>query len=861
MASSAQASGRAAASGTLAAALPPASESHPVAGARGDSGGGERRRHHHHHGSRREGTRSSKPPKMIGQYVLGETLGTGSFGKVKLARHALTGHRVAVKIINKRKVSTMDIGGRIKREIQYLKLLRHPHIIKLYEVLTTPSDIIMVIEYAGGELFQFIVDRGRMSEPEARRFFQQIIAATEYCHRHKIVHRDLKPENLLLDEFQNVKIGDFGLSNIMSDGDFLKTSCGSPNYAAPEVISGRLYSGPEVDVWSCGVILYVMLCGRLPFDDEYIPSLFMKINKGIYTLPPYLSAEARDLLSRMLVVDPVKRITIAEIRQHPWFNRDLPAYLRPLPLTPALEYQQYPLGEGAEGAQAPADDMVSPDLGVIDAHLLDELMSKVQGFSREDILQLLKAPNSNQMKVAYHLVRDNHRMLEMANGVLRDEQRQEGDAGAAPAESATSANDAAGAHGASFQERTAVENFLARSPPAWNEGLEGQLGRSTSIKRAARSAIQPPRPAPPGTIRRTGAATNLAAQKSPTQRPSRSRRASSVATSAGSTPGQVEELRRGVNELISSFEDQRFDSSEIEEEDEGEESDEELSAEHTDEASDGESTALSEDEGEFISFDLIDDDSAAAELARAEHADTPALESLLFRRSDDTGVLETSLPAYNRAMYNPDVRHSVHSEAETGGGSGAESLVPTPATSEMTQATPSTLPSATAGAHLTAPTRKSRSRWHFGIRSRSNPMEIMLELYRTMQALGMEWCNKTPLPPIQGSLEDMTSDERQAVLDALNEDIFFAQTQCVLYGIRIRMDLQLYRVDSKSYLVDFRNIGYAAAEPGEPDTANRLVPSGDESLPRRSSDLRRDVNCPFLFFDAAFRLIVELAGG
>ena len=128
---------------------------------------------------------------MIGQYVLGETLGTGSFGKVKLARHALTGHRVAVKIFNKRKVSTMDIGGRIKREIQYLKLLRHPHIIKLYEVLTTPSDIIMVIEYAGGELFQFIVDRGRMSEPEARRFFQQIIAATEYCHRHKIVHRDL----------------------------------------------------------------------------------------------------------------------------------------------------------------------------------------------------------------------------------------------------------------------------------------------------------------------------------------------------------------------------------------------------------------------------------------------------------------------------------------------------------------------------------------------------------------------------------------------------------------------------------------------------------------------------------------------
>ncbi|KAJ3107161.1 Protein kinase [Phlyctochytrium bullatum] len=172
----------------------------------------------------------------------------------------------------------MDMVGRLKREIQYLKQLRHPHIIKLYEVITTPTDIILVIEYAGGELFNYIVERGRMTEDDSRRFFQQIICAVEYCHEHKIVHRDLKPENVLLDDWNQVKIGDFGLSNIMADGDFLKTSCGSPNYAAPEVISGRLYEGPEVDVWSCGVILYVMLCGRLPFDDDYIPNLFKKIN-------------------------------------------------------------------------------------------------------------------------------------------------------------------------------------------------------------------------------------------------------------------------------------------------------------------------------------------------------------------------------------------------------------------------------------------------------------------------------------------------------------------------------------------------------------------------------------------------------
>lgn len=154
----------------------------------------------------------------------------------------------------------------------------------------------MVIEYAGGELFDYIVKNGKMREEEARRFFQQIICAVEYCHRHKIVHRDLKPENLLLDEFMNVKIADFGLSNIMTDGNFLKTSCGSPNYAAPEVISGKLYAGPEVDVWSSGVILYVLLCGKLPFDDDYIPTLFKKISRKL-THSPEISMSLSPLLS------------------------------------------------------------------------------------------------------------------------------------------------------------------------------------------------------------------------------------------------------------------------------------------------------------------------------------------------------------------------------------------------------------------------------------------------------------------------------------------------------------------------------------------------------------------------------------
>ena len=271
---------------------------HPNQGASSGHHSHHNHQGHHHHGQR------------IGKYQIIKTLGEGSFGKVKLAYHITTGQKVALKIINKKVLAKSDMQGRIEREISYLRLLRHPHIIKLYDVIKSKDEIVMVIEYAGNELFDYIVQRDKMNEDEARRFFQQIISAVEYCHRHKIVHRDLKPENLLLDEHLNVKIADFGLSNIMTDGNFLKTSCGSPNYAAPEVISGKLYAGPEVDVWSSGVILYVMLCRRLPFDDESIPVLFKNISNGVYTLPKFLSPGASNLIKRMLIVNPLNRITI-----------------------------------------------------------------------------------------------------------------------------------------------------------------------------------------------------------------------------------------------------------------------------------------------------------------------------------------------------------------------------------------------------------------------------------------------------------------------------------------------------------------------------------------------------------------------
>ena len=272
----------------------------------------------------------------------------------------------------------------VRREIKILRLFMHPHIIRLYEVVETPTDIFVVMEYVkAGELFDYIVEKGRLGENEARHFFQQIISGVEYCHRNMVVHRDLKPENLLLDSRSNVKIADFGLSNVMRDGHFLRTSCGSPNYAAPEVISGRLYAGPEVDVWSCGVILYALLCGSLPFDDESIPNLFKKIKGGIYTLPSHLSPGARDLIARTLLVDPLKRITIPEIRAHHWFMLHLPRYL----------------------AVPPPD--TAAQAAKVDPESLDAVVA--MGFDRAAVVEALRRQIRNKATVAYYLICDNKR--------------------------------------------------------------------------------------------------------------------------------------------------------------------------------------------------------------------------------------------------------------------------------------------------------------------------------------------------------------------------------------------------------------------------------------------------------------------
>ncbi|XP_033332129.1 maternal embryonic leucine zipper kinase isoform X1 [Megalopta genalis] len=258
---------------------------------------------------------------LKGLYDLEKTIGSGGFAKVKLATHVATGEKVAIKIMDKTALG--DDLPRVKLEVKALKTLLHQHICRLYQVIETESHYFMVIEYcSGGELFDHIVEKNRLSETESRKFFRQIVSAVSYLHSLGYAHRDLKPENVLLDRDENLKLIDFGLCAKPKNGieSHLQTSCGSPNYAAPELILGKKYLGSEVDIWSMGVLLYALLCGFLPFDDNSIESLYRKILSGKYDEPSYLSNSSRRLIRAMLQIDPKKRITIQELCNHPWIT-------------------------------------------------------------------------------------------------------------------------------------------------------------------------------------------------------------------------------------------------------------------------------------------------------------------------------------------------------------------------------------------------------------------------------------------------------------------------------------------------------------------------------------------------------------
>ncbi|KAM8834382.1 MAP/microtubule affinity-regulating kinase 3a isoform 9-T9 [Synchiropus picturatus] len=267
-------------------------------------------------------TRSSEEPQQphVGNYRLLKTIGKGNFAKVKLARHILTGREVAIKIIDKTQLNPNSLQ-KLFREVRIMKILNHPNIVKLFEVIETERTLYLVMEYAsGGEVFDYLVAHGRMKEKEARAKFRQIVSAVQYCHQKHIVHRDLKAENLLLDADMNIKIADFGFSNEFTLGNKLDTFCGSPPYAAPELFQGKKYDGPEVDVWSLGVILYTLVSGSLPFDGQNLKELRERVLRGKYRIPFYMSTDCENLLKRFLVLNPSKRGTLEQIMKDRWIN-------------------------------------------------------------------------------------------------------------------------------------------------------------------------------------------------------------------------------------------------------------------------------------------------------------------------------------------------------------------------------------------------------------------------------------------------------------------------------------------------------------------------------------------------------------
>uniref|UniRef100_A0A1L8DKM8 MAP/microtubule affinity-regulating kinase 3 n=1 Tax=Nyssomyia neivai TaxID=330878 RepID=A0A1L8DKM8_9DIPT len=272
----------------------------------------------------------------IGKYKLLKTIGKGNFAKVKLARHVPTGKEVAIKIIDKTQLNPGSLQ-KLFREVRIMKMLDHPNIVKLFQVIETEKTLYLVMEYAsGGEVFDYLVLHGRMKEKEARAKFRQIVSAVQYCHQKRIIHRDLKAENLLLDSEMNIKIADFGFSNEFTPGSKLDTFCGSPPYAAPELFQGKKYDGPEVDVWSLGVILYTLVSGSLPFDGTTLRELRERVLRGKYRIPFYMSTDCEGLLRKFLVLNPAKRASLEVIMRDKWMNMgyeedELKPYTEPVP--------------------------------------------------------------------------------------------------------------------------------------------------------------------------------------------------------------------------------------------------------------------------------------------------------------------------------------------------------------------------------------------------------------------------------------------------------------------------------------------------------------------------------------------------
>ncbi|CAA7023245.1 unnamed protein product [Microthlaspi erraticum] len=298
---------------------------------------------------------------LFGKYEIGRLLGKGTFAKVYYGKEIIGGESVAIKIINKDHVMKREgMMDQIKREISIMRLVRHPNIVELKEVMATKKKIFFIMEFVrGGELFAKVV-KGKLKEDAARKYFQQLISAVDFCHSRGVSHRDLKPENLLVDENGDLKVSDFGLSalpeQLLQDG-LLHTQCGTPAYVAPEVLRKKGYDGAKADIWSCGVILYVLLAGFLPFQDENLMNMYRKIFKSEFEFPPWISPEARRLISKLLVVDPERRISIAAIMRTPWFRKGFKppiAFKLDEPInSPDYDEDHQRIDDGDDGEESP----------------------------------------------------------------------------------------------------------------------------------------------------------------------------------------------------------------------------------------------------------------------------------------------------------------------------------------------------------------------------------------------------------------------------------------------------------------------------------------------------------------------------
>ncbi|XP_059866236.1 serine/threonine-protein kinase SIK1 isoform X1 [Delphinus delphis] len=336
-------------------------------------------------------------PLRVGFYDIERTLGKGNFAVVKLARHRVTKTQVAIKIIDKTRLDSSNLE-KIYREVQIMKLLSHPHIIKLYQVMETKDMLYIVTEFAkNGEMFDYLTSTGHLSESEARKKFWQILSAVEYCHSHNIVHRDLKTENLLLDGNMDIKLADFGFGNFYKPGEPLSTWCGSPPYAAPEVFEGKEYEGPQLDIWSLGVVLYVLVCGSLPFDGPSLPALRQRVLEGRFRIPFFMSRDCETLVRRMLAVDPTKRITISQIWEHRWMRAD-PALRQPT--CPVFSLLGYASSLGSYDEQA---------LGIM----------QTLGVDRQRTVESLQNSSYNHFAAIYYLLLERLKELRLAQPPAR----------------------------------------------------------------------------------------------------------------------------------------------------------------------------------------------------------------------------------------------------------------------------------------------------------------------------------------------------------------------------------------------------------------------------------------------------------